>query len=89
MTRNERHLPPGPNRREDQMTEKDQRQLREHLRKKVARSGEGGESEWEGPSQAEGERDEEPARKVGHTAGQAEGDRQTIEEELEKEKKPH
>lgn len=74
----------GTNPREDQMTEKDQRQLREYLRKKVAHPAEEGEAEWGGPSQAEGERDEEPARKVGPTPGQAEGDRETIEEDLQK-----
>ena len=88
MSQNDRNLPPGPNPRGDQMTEKDQRQLREHMRQKNA-GGNEGEEEWSGPDQAEGGRKAEHARKIRHTPDQAEGDRETIEKELEKEKKPH
>lgn len=77
----DRILPPGPNPREDQMTEKDQEQLREMYRQRTS----GEEESEEGTTrtgQAEGGRSGEPVRKATTTPGQAEGDRETVEHEI-------
>lgn len=53
MGKRDRILPPGPNPREDMPKEKDNRQLREHLRQR--RAGEEGGGDVDAPSQAEEE----------------------------------
>jgi hypothetical protein len=87
MGKSDHILPPGPNPREDQMTEKDQEQLRQFRRsqRKVSAEGEeSGEEELQAADPVEGERSAEHEFRVGHTPGQAEGDRKTVEEEEEK-----
>ncbi len=82
MGRKNRTLPPGPNPREDQMTEKDQEQLRRHMGGAGERSFAAGEdAELEPADPVEGERFEGHEYRMRHTPGQAEGDRETIEEE--------
>ncbi len=69
-------LPPGPNPREDRMTEKDQEQLRRHLRGQVdapARQEEETD-EFEPADAAEGERFDTHEYRMRHTPGQAEGE---------------
>lgn len=80
MGKSDRIIPPGPNPREDQMTEKDQRQLRETMRERRASS-----EEEEGSTrthQAEGESSGEPSRQAKTNPDQAEGDRETVEHEI-------
>jgi hypothetical protein len=71
----DKDLPPGPSRRADMLTEAEQRKLRQ---------GKGGNEEEQKVSQAEGEPDGKPKSKTGKTPGQSEGDRQTVEEEIER-----
>lgn len=85
MSKRDRILPPGPNPREDSMTEKDQKKLRETMRARAAGEEETAEGELEAADQAEGERSGRPARKVKHTPDQAEGGREEIEDELRSE----
>jgi hypothetical protein len=71
----DKDLPPGPSRRADMLTEEEQRKMRQ------------GQSEKEGEqkvSQAEGEPEGKPSSKVKRTPGQSEGDRQTVEQEIER-----
>lgn len=84
MSKRDRILPPGPNPREDLMTEKEQKKLREIMHASVS-GGESGEEEIESADQAEGERSGDPAKKVKHTPDQAEGGRKEIEEEIRRE----
>jgi hypothetical protein len=70
-------MPPGPSRRADQLTEDEQRQLRQQ-QAEIAREDE------QSGSQAEGEAKKESSGKGGKTPGQSEGDRRTIEEELKR-----
>jgi hypothetical protein len=65
-------LPPGPSRRADMLTEEEQRQLRQ------------GRNKEEQEGQAEGEEGGAPAKKMKRTPGQSEGDRETVEKELQR-----
>lgn len=47
MGKSDRIPPPGPNPREDQMTEKDQRQLRKHMLGEEAETGRQGQGKGE------------------------------------------
>jgi hypothetical protein len=67
-------LPPGPSRRADMLTEEEQRQLRQGRNKE--------EQEGQAAGQAEGE--EGGAKKMKRTPGQSEGDRETVEKELQR-----
>ena len=75
MSKRDRGLPPAPNARGDLVTEKDQRQLRETMRRKSGKEIEDEGEDMAAAGQAEGERSGEPATKVAHTPGQAEGER--------------
>jgi hypothetical protein len=71
-----RDLPPKPSRRADMLTEEEQRQLRQ------GRNKEGQEGQAAG--QAEGEEGGASAKKMKRTPGQSEGDRETVEKELQR-----
>jgi hypothetical protein len=70
-------MPPGPSRRADLLTEDEQRQLRQRQAEIAA-------EDEQGTSQAEGEAQGNSSAKVGKTPGQSEGERRTVEEELER-----
>lgn len=89
MGKSDRILPPGPNPREDQMSEKDQRQLRRHLRggERPGSREEESEDDIDIVFQAEGESTGDSSWKIHHTAGQAEGDRETVDHDLKRREK--
>ena len=69
------------------MTEQDQRQLRRLSKEKPTEKP--ADEGWEAADQVEGEREGVPAKKVGATPGQAEGDRETVEEELKRQEEKY